>query len=127
LLAAEQTFIRACDTLDRILADPSRWDTSYTDQLEAIATLALAKQAAPHARLKPQINAMDDGTFAVTYGTSTENLIYGLGKTIEEALTDFDRQFNVAAAEVRKVVAAPPAPVWDAPEVPPKKRKKKNT
>jgi len=127
LMAAEASFVRALDTLDRIIADPTRWDLAQTDLLETIAILSLAKQGAPHARLKPQITSMPDGKFIASYGASPENFLYGVGNTIEEALTDFDRQFTVSQEQIRKVQAASPTPVWEAPEQsakPTKKRKK---
>jgi len=125
LLAAEASFVRALDTLDRLLADPARWDLAQTDRLEAIAMFSLAKQGAPHARLRPQITAMEDGTFVASHGTDPESLIYGIGKTVEEALTDFDRQCNVTTTQIRKVQVAPPAPEWELPEAPPKPAKKR--
>lgn len=106
--AAEVTFMTACDRLDIILKDDSRWDSKFQEQVEAdyrtamaenLASLRAQRKAAeesmsPHFRLSPQLLRMKDLAWAAVKGNpNTPNSIIGIGPTPEEALLAFDEAF----------------------------------
>lgn len=105
-LAAEQTFIKACDALQGILDDRQRWDFSFQKSIEDHFAEAAAlnrdfllaqreaaeENASPHFRWQPTLNKLVDGTWAAILG-DPEHGIYGVGKCPAEALAAFDAMF----------------------------------
>jgi len=117
-LAATTTFIKACSTLDRILADESRWGMDFQLALEKqlaeehksfmdaraseLAMHAEHKRAAellqkPHWIYRPKLIALTDGTYAAFLGESPDNPaggLVGIGGCPQEALNTFDDVFR---------------------------------
>lgn len=144
--AAATTFIKACDRLDTMLDDMSRWKLETNDALyEAMtahfqgATKAHEGQMKvfedmqrPSRKLRPSLTTINF-EFIAYWGDVTlpGGMILGRGKTPSEALLDFDNAFNRAAAEQlrfapaseeRLRAAATPHPVENK-----KKRKRKSS
>ena len=108
-MAASQTIVRACDRLDRILADDDRWNMRLQDTLEALMEKMysanhefLVKQAAaaaegkrPSFQLRPQLVRASSG-WAAIHGdlAKLEDAIIGVGETPEAALAHFDAVFS---------------------------------
>lgn len=109
LVAAENTFVKACERLDSILDDSARWDSSFQMNLEAdykramdenIGFLQAQRKAAEHitlpqARMNPSLVRLTDGLWAAILGNpETPSSIIGIGPTAQEALDAFDESFN---------------------------------
>lgn len=115
-LAAEVTFIKACDRLDGIIDDPRRWGTEYQftlerqynerhqKQLGAIEaekrfseqrTKTATEIATPHFRYRPALIPMEDGTWMAFLGRVDDMStgIFGMGANPEAALESFDESF----------------------------------
>lgn len=106
-IAAENSLINACDRLDKILADDSRWDMDSVKKIEANLLQLLETRNAvealgmlPHVRYKPVIMRVPDGWVAV-YGDPAflDKSVVGYGETPEKALKCFDLLFNGEAPE----------------------------
>jgi hypothetical protein len=110
LIAAENTFIRAFDRVDQILADDSRWNMAFQDQVEkdyhALAAQALEFQKAqtaasknvgsPHFRYSPKLMKLTDGNWVALLGDpeDLDSCLLGVGSNPAEAITAFDEVFN---------------------------------
>lgn len=109
-IASVTTFCRACDRLDRIIADDSRWGTVEIDQIyesslktqESMVKLNaeqmkhLAELNRPSRSLQPSFTKTDTGLTVCYWGDPSVvgGLIVGKGNTPAEALIDFDSAFN---------------------------------
>lgn len=124
-VSAETTFIHACNRLDAILADSSRWSFDPKHHVESAAEELIAAevrvrttqeeivklQARPSLAMRPVLGQVGDH-WVVVYGEAV-----GMGATPAEALEAFD---NVVINGLPK--AAPePTPI---PVVKPTKKKK---
>lgn len=112
--AAVVTFVKACERLDQVLADPARWSMEQSNELykSLVATQEqqqafLREQTAaakivqrPAFLLKPTMIAWEGGYLAF-YGdpNNTDAVIAGRGPTPEAALADFDAAFGRTPAE----------------------------
>ena len=116
-LAAENTFIRACERIDTILTETARWGIEYQLTLEKqyadrhVEQLAFikAQQAAekqreitaaeiitPHFRYKPLLVRIEEDNKWLAYLGNPEDLdngILGFGDNPQAALTSFDAAF----------------------------------
>lgn len=133
--SAEVTFIKACERLDAILEDKSRWDLELQRLLElqlaklmqeqriflvaqTAASLALNTPTYLH---QPTIINTGDGTFVALLGNPESPSCVGIGKSPEEACADFDRSFKgeLTQNQLDWLAAHPDTPL------PKKPRKKK--
>lgn len=110
LMAVETTLCNACDRLDKILTDESRWGIESHCRLENhlanlyhehAKTLKLQQQqiyelAKPHIRYSPQIGRLTDGTWIAFLGDIEDlnNAVVGVGGCPAQALEAFDEMFN---------------------------------
>lgn len=117
-IAAEATFIKACDQLQVILDEKPRWDFAFqldmeNDYREAIklnreylvAQRAHAiEMSSPHFRMQPAIHKLTNGQWMAILGSidNIDNAVIGLGDCPQEALEAFDKMF---AGEVPESVA----------------------
>jgi hypothetical protein len=106
----EGTLINACDRLNKILNDDSRWGIEGQCRLENhlanfyhehTKTLKLQQQqiyelAKPHTRHNPQLGRLNDGTWIAFLGDIDDinNAIVGVGGCPAQALEAFDEMFN---------------------------------
>lgn len=109
VMAASQTFARACDRLDRIISDESRWQMGEQDALEAATQTMLQKNITfietqteasrsvtrPSFRYRPGLLRVEGGWAAILGDTSNlDNCVLGVGASPEAALEDFDKKFT---------------------------------
>jgi len=110
-IALENTLIKACDRLDKILIDDRRWSIEYQMNLEdefkkshELNKSFLESQckvseeiSSPHFQHKPTLAKSQDGQlwFAIL-GDKKDlaNSIVGIGRTPDEALQEFDKNFQ---------------------------------
>lgn len=135
--SAEVTFVKACEKLDSILEEKSRWDL----EIQRLLELHLAKlmrdqmiflQAQTAASLaintptylhEPTIINAGDGNFIALLGDPTHPACIGIGNSPEAACLDFDKSFRGEVTENQlKWLAEHP----DTIPAPKKPRKKKN-
>lgn len=104
------TFMKACDCLDSIIEDKSRWTLEAQDLLETklaevydgqVHLLKRQSEAAkevvtPHFRYNPRILKLLDGSYAAVLGdlADIDNAIVGVGVTPKQALEAFDGMFD---------------------------------
>jgi len=110
-IALENTLIKACDRLDKILSDDRRWSIDYQMGLEDefkkshAANLAFlesqrdaaAEVASPHFQHRPKLAKSQDGQLWVAIlGDEKDlpNAVVGMGRTPDEALREFDKNFQ---------------------------------
>jgi hypothetical protein len=110
-IALENTLIKACDRLDKILADDRRWSIEYQMALEAefkkshamnFAFLESQQKAAdevasPHFQHRPKLaKSQDEQIWIAVLGDEKDlnNAVVGMGRTPEEALQEFDKNFQ---------------------------------
>lgn len=122
LAAATETFCKACEQLNGILADKSRWGMERSNDLygslvktqEAQQGLLNAQRKVaeaallPHNQLKPTI-FQHNGLFLAIYGDPAiaAGHIMGRGYTPEAALNDFDLAFKRMANDQYQVSVEP--------------------
>lgn len=109
--AAAATFIKTCDSLDRILDDSSRWDLKKSNELyDAIVesqkcqqsllkaqTISAAEVQRPSVQIRPTVMVFQGGYLAFWGDPYTAGAcIYGKGTTPAAALQDFDAAFHRA-------------------------------
>jgi hypothetical protein len=117
-IALENTLVAACDRLDKILSDDSRWDLAIQVKLEKdfqemrtqnLNALRMAEWAdlarkrvademlTPHAKYRPSITRLQGGGFVAFVGNLNEpdSLIAGLGASPQEAVEAFDMVFKL--------------------------------
>ncbi len=109
VVAAENTFVAACERLDSILKDPARWGSDFQRQMEkdyaeAVQlnkeSLAAQRDAAlevvsPHARLNPTLVKLKTGDWAAFKGDlNSPTCVLGIGRSPEECLKSFDESFR---------------------------------
>lgn len=128
--SAATTFIKACDRLDTMLDDQSRWKLKENDELYAAMTAhyvgmskvneeqlkTFAQVQRPSHRLKPSVTTIN-GEFISFWGSPKlpGGLVLGRGPTPEEALKDFDiafsrkvdEQLRFAPASEERIAAEP--------------------
>ena len=116
-LAAENTFMKACECIDSILDDARRWgveyqltlETQYAERHAEQLTFIKAQQAAeeqrkataaeiitPHFRYKPLLVKIEEDGKWLAYLGDPQNLdtgILGYGDNPQEALVSFDAAF----------------------------------
>lgn len=143
--SAVTTFAAACDRLDKMLKDESKWDLKGHDGLYAAMTAHFSKAAEMHTAQtqtlldmrrpcnirRPHITLID-GEFIAIWGDPSRpgNHIMGKGLTPEAALADYDAAFARRAEEqwsiaVEPAPAPPEPPVAEAEVIEPKRKKKK--
>ena len=110
-IALENTLIKACDRLDKILSDDRRWSIDYQMGLEDefkkshannVAFLEAQRTAAeevasPHFQHRPKLAKSQDGQLWIAIlgdENDLDNAITGIGRTPEEALQEFDKNFQ---------------------------------
>lgn len=109
-IAAETTFVNACERLDKILQDESRWSMAHQDRIEkdrqdmvkAQMTLQhhqaalAAEMTSPHFRYRPTVARATDGDWIAFIGDPNDlrNAIVGVGQKPQEAIDDFDKKFG---------------------------------
>lgn len=110
-IALENTLIKACDRLDKILDDDQRWTIDYQKGLEDefkkshaenLKFLEAQRKASeeittPHFQWRPTIMKSEDGNLFVALLGDPEKPtegITGIGRTPEEALEEFDKNFR---------------------------------
>jgi hypothetical protein len=114
-LSAEATFINCCNRLDNLLADFG--DALETDREKVFkqigkATLDAEKERAaalresrrPAVIYRPHISRTDAGQWCATYGDlrQPETCVVGVGNSPEDAMLDFDREFNTKVGRRKK-------------------------
>lgn len=111
--SAEVTFTKACEKLDSILEDKSRWDLEIQRLLELqLAKLMqeqrvfLAAQTAASLALntptylhEPTIINAGDGSFVALLGDPDAPACLGIGDSPEAACQDFDKSFKGEVTE----------------------------
>jgi|KBSSwiStaDraftv2_1062776.scaffolds.fasta_scaffold27251_9 hypothetical protein len=123
LAAATVTFCKACEQLNTMLSDQSRWGMDKSGDLySSIVKTQEAQQAVlaaqkktleaallPHLQFKPQI-FQHDGIFLAIYGDPgvAAGHIVGRGHTPEAALYDFDLAFKRLADDQYHIEIDPP-------------------
>ena len=110
-IALENTLIKACDRLDKILSDDQRWTIEYQKNLEAefnkshaenLKFLEAQRKASeeistPHFQWRPTLLKSADGKMWVALLGDPQDPskgIVGIGRTPEEALAEFDKDFS---------------------------------
>lgn len=136
-VAATNTFVKACARLDSILDDPERFNLKKLDDLYALAKRVWEGQAEfqeaqrdasraiqrPCYTLKPEILALDDGTFVAYWGDILNGQgVLGRGATPKEAYADFDAAWSRQAKDQIKLDPATPPVI---PSKTPTKRSRK--
>lgn len=107
--SAEVTFIKACERLDMMLTDNSRWHMGNTDDLfsalrdnqksqaalNAQQALSVSELRRPSRIFHPSLMLVD-GAYVAYYASSDfpGGILIGRGNTPAEALLDFDRAFD---------------------------------
>lgn len=109
LIAAENTFIKACARLDSILEEAYRWDSKFQQQIEQdykdaiklnLESLEAQKKAslaitAPHNKMNPTLVRLLTQDWAAYKGNlESPTSIIGIGPTPEAALEAFDEAFR---------------------------------
>lgn len=109
-LAAEQTFVKACEALQLILEEKDRWDfkfqrsieKDYAEAMELNKDFLLAQRdaaeenASPHFRWSPKLMRLTNGKWLALLGTveQIDQGVLGIGDSPAEALYAFDAMFN---------------------------------
>lgn len=123
-IAAENTFIHACERLDSVIKDGRRWGIEYQKRLEALfeRSTKMAQQLAeeqaklyavtaeretvqkeavkaalaPHNIFRPTLYQVSDGSWIACLGNpeETQSVILGSGVSPAAALRAFDAVFN---------------------------------
>lgn len=110
-IALENTLIKACDRLDKILSDDRRWSIDYQMGLEdefkkshafnlkflEAQSAAAEEVASPHFQHRPKLAKSADGKLWVAIlgdESDVSNAVVGMGRTPEEALAEFDKNFK---------------------------------
>ncbi len=107
--SAVSTFIRACNRLDVLLEDTTRWELSSVDELFKTLTethrlqqtlfseqvKSVKELRRPSYQLRPTL-AIIEGGYMAFFGDITQpgKALIGRGKTPKEALEDFDSAFE---------------------------------
>lgn len=134
--SAEVTFVKACERLDSILEDKSRFNMEIQRLLELQMVklaneqmLFLAAQTAVSLALntptnlhRPEIINAGNGDFVAILGDPEHPACLGVGRSPAEACADFDKSFTGQTTEnqIRWLQEHP-----DKPAAPKKSRKKK--
>lgn len=108
--AVQVSLITACNRLDEILKDDSRWDMKEHNDLEKqlsnlyhehARVLKMQQQqieylSRPHVRHSPQLGKTRDGSWIAVLGDieDIDNSIVGIGESPAKALEAFDDMFN---------------------------------
>lgn len=108
-IALEKTLWSACERMQNLLDDSARWDNSFQekveqeyDKLTKLQTDTLTAQRAaaqeittPHFRYRPALMRLVDGGWMAIIGDvdHLEFAVYGVGKTVQAAIEDFDEVF----------------------------------
>jgi hypothetical protein len=109
-IALEKTLWAACDRMEKILGDDTRWDSSFQtkvekdyDELHKLQMDAIEKQRAaaeevtsPHFRYHPALHRLQDGNGMAVLGDvkRLEFAVYGIGDSAQRALEEFDCVFR---------------------------------
>lgn len=111
LTSAQATFINACNALDNLLTDPSRWSLGHMnraderlEQAHALNMQFLRNQAeaskeigTPHFRYRPALMKMESGKWMAFLGDLERDpgsCIIGIGAFPEQAVSAFDEMFS---------------------------------
>lgn len=108
-IALENTLRTACDRLEKILQDESRWSTKFQEETEthfreaaqlSKETLTHQRNAAheittPHFRYRPTLLRLTDGSWCAFLGNieQMDQGIIGIGVTAQDAIDAFDDSF----------------------------------
>jgi hypothetical protein len=116
-MAVESSIISACNRLDTMIAESSRWDVTTLGRIEDRMIALYEQQAqmfkaqeklavnvsAPHSFMHPGLIRLGDGRWAAVKGDPEQtNSIIGLGDTPAAALENFDAVFRGEPANVPK-------------------------
>ena len=110
-IAMENTLIKACDRLEKILEDDRRWSIenqmelegefrkSHAENLKFLEAQRKASEelSTPHFQWKPVLMKSEDGHIWIALlGDPAKPLegIMGMGRTPEEAMAEFDKEFR---------------------------------
>lgn len=113
--AIEMAVIKICNRVADIADDSARWSVKRADKMAVqdkqifkarMDALEAARQASvlsssPAALYAPQVKIGSDGLFRVFLGSpeTPETYISGAGRTIQDAIDDFNRKFTLAYGE----------------------------
>jgi hypothetical protein len=115
--AAESVFIKACDAIERILDDRTRWNADFQARIENDYANAMAMnleyvkakrdaavaEASPHNLYNPKLARLGSNYIAVLGDLSDpENCVLGVGPSPAEALEAFDQAFTSQPTEYTK-------------------------
>lgn len=116
-MAVEASIITACNRIDEMISEGSRWSVDLLDKLET-QMLGLYEQqqkmfeaqtrlsdevAAPHSAARPQLLRLQDGNWAALVGDpNTASCIIGVGPNPADALKNFDEVFHGGTANLPK-------------------------
>jgi len=114
-LAAETTFVKACEAMQGILDDKQRWDFSFQMDIEKhfreatelnreflmAQRDAAEENASPHFRWQPKLLRLTDGRWLAFLGSleQMDQGVLGIGESPAEALYAFDAMFNGVVPE----------------------------
>jgi hypothetical protein len=115
-VAAELTFINACDRLDKIFQDDSRWSLDFPTQLEKLFATRCEQQSAlneaqrkyveasqlPQNIFRPKLCRLPDGSWVAFIGDmwkDPNNALAGVGENPAAALNAFDAMFQGSIPE----------------------------
>ena len=116
-MAAEVSFVKVCDRLDRLVSDDERWSMQAQDTLEKDMSVMLKAQAGaadvhrkvasiaalPHRRLNPLLYKISDDAWVAYLGDlcNPADCVLGVGTFPQEALQQFDSVY-LGSADGRK-------------------------
>lgn len=122
-VAAETTFILACEALDNIIKDQSRWSTEFQTKVEKsyleaheknLAFIEAQRRAAeevasPHFRYRPGLHRLLGGKWCALLGdiNNQDHAIMGIGDSPDAAMKNFDEVFcgkNLAVEEINQLI-----------------------
>jgi hypothetical protein len=101
-IAAENTFIKCCESIDKIIDDPLRWSLNFQQQQEAVFAIRqinlLKKHTAeelPHVKHSPALYRTIDGKWMALLGDpdSPGSGVTGIGDFPQQAIDNFDAAF----------------------------------
>lgn len=109
-IALENTLRAACERMEKILNNDSRWDDTFQRkveddydklhklQMEMIdgQKAAAAEVTSPHFRYRPDLQRLQNGQWMAILGDAAhlEFAIYGIGDSAQQAMEEFDHVFR---------------------------------
>lgn len=109
-IALENTLRAACERMEKLLNDDSRWDDTFQrrvekeyDELHKLQMemidgqrAAAAEVTSPHFRYRPELQRLRNGQWMAILGdpAQLEFAIYGIGDSAQQAMEEFDHVFR---------------------------------